>query len=217
MVRLGKMSLVNESEVLTTERGEDANWEDLYPSAVTAIFALDIVNSLISTLGCIGNVFTMLIIAKWDNISSGAAFMFALALTDVLAVFYDGIIDCLLMLFGFILREVNSSLCAMCTFFSWITTVASYYITACFSMDKCIAVLFPFKYRNLGTPRLATVVTIVMYVFCGSYSSTGLFVYRLGSENGYCRPVDFRNLSFSSIKRLHGLFLFHIPPPFVGL
>ena len=179
------------------------------------MFGLDIVNSIISTLGCIGNVFTMLIISKWDNISSGAAFMFALALTDLMAVFYDGIIDCLLPLFGFSLRSVNSILCAFCTFFSWITTLMSFYMTVLFSLDKCLAVVFPFKYRRYGKVKVCVIMTILIYVIGSLWTSAALLVFRIHPESGVCRPMKFEIISrhfFFEIRPNIGFILAGIMP-----
>ena len=141
---------------------ENVKWEDLYPGVVSAMFGLDIVNSIISTLGCIGNVFTMLIISKWDYISSGAAFMFALALTDLVGVFYDGIVDGVPLLFGFYIQTFNDFTCSICAFLLWATSFASFYMTVLFSFDKCLAVVFPFKYRQYGKPKVCIISTAIL-------------------------------------------------------
>ena len=122
-----------------------SRWTEFYPNMVPVNFALDIVVSIIAFFGCIGNVFTMTIISKWNNISSGAAFMLTLALTDFMSVLYDGIIDMFLNLLGITVKSLNDYMCAFWTFFSWTTTFSSYYITVLFSLDKCLAVWFPFK------------------------------------------------------------------------
>ena len=77
----------------TTEGTITPKWEDMYPVISNVVFGLDIICAVISVFGCIGNVFIMKIVSKWENISSGAALMFSVALADFLSVFYDGFID----------------------------------------------------------------------------------------------------------------------------
>ena len=133
----------------------------------------------------------MAIVFKWENMSSGAAFMFSLALADFLGVFYDGIIDELLPLFGFTLRLLNSALCAVCQYINYLTTFASYYITVLFSLDKCIAVMFPFKYREFGKPKACIISSILVYLCAGGIYSTELFAFRLDPVTLACRPIEF--------------------------
>ena len=59
----------------------------MYPISAGFVLGLDIASSVIAALGCIGNVFVMMVISKWKNISSGAACMFSLAMADFLAIF----------------------------------------------------------------------------------------------------------------------------------
>ena len=166
-------------------------WEDEYPNMVHLILALDIFCVVISILGCVGSILTMLVISKWKNVSSGAAFMYSLALTDLLAVFYDGVLDLMLPLFGWNISGVNDVICVCCKFFSWITTVASYYITVLFSLDKMLAVLFPFKYKIYGKARACVISTVVAYLVLSVWSLQTVFVFRLHPINKECAPVNF--------------------------
>ena len=137
----------------------------------------------------------MIVISRWDKISSGATFIWALALTDFLAVFYDGIIDMMLPFFGLTVTSLGHMICAGCKFFSWATTICSYYMTVMFSLDKCCAVLFPFKYRLLSKPKVAIILTIAVYVFCCIYSVPALLVFALHPKSETCRPVRFDYIS----------------------
>ena len=167
------------------------DWEEVYPTIANLILSLDILCSVISIIGCIGNVLTMVIISKWKDISSGAAFMYSLALTDLLAVFYDGILDELLPLFGWTLSSLSDVICALCKYFSWTTTLTSYYVTLLFSLDKCLAVLFPFKYREYGKPKACVIGTLLAYFLLGGWSTQTFFVYRIHPVTETCRPVKF--------------------------
>ena len=71
----------------------DITWEEVYPSIALFVMGMDIWNTVLSVIGCIGNIFVLLIISRWKLMSSGAAFMYSLALTDFLSLFWDGIID----------------------------------------------------------------------------------------------------------------------------
>ena len=73
----------------------------------------------------------------------GAAFMFVLALTDLLAVGYDGIIDMFLFNLGTDFAAMSDYSCKLLKLFSWVTTIASYYVISLLSIDKCLAVWVP--------------------------------------------------------------------------
>ncbi|XP_075248417.1 uncharacterized protein LOC142341374 [Convolutriloba macropyga] len=140
-----QITTINVSDYSGDETLSGVTWEDFYPGTSQAIFYIHIGCVIISIFGCFGNVFTMMIISKWSNISSGAAFIWGLALTDLVAVFIDGILEILLQMFGIVIASLNSFVCAAFNFLSWVTTMWSFYITVLFSLDKCFAVLFPFK------------------------------------------------------------------------
>ena len=69
--------------------------------------------------------------------------MFVLALTDLLAVGYDGIVDMFLSNLGIDFAAMSDYSCKFLKLFSWVTTVASYYIISLLSIDKCLAVWVP--------------------------------------------------------------------------
>ena len=116
--------------------------------------SLNFTSSLLSILGCIGNSFTMIIISKWKNISSGAAFMFSLALTDLAALSYDGIVETLLPLMGVNVVSLHGSLCPIFSFISWMTTFSSFYLTILFRH------LFPSLGSLLLSPWFGTYITL---------------------------------------------------------
>ncbi|XP_063712421.1 cysteinyl leukotriene receptor 1-like [Symsagittifera roscoffensis] len=181
------------------------SWEDAYPDAALFVFAMKILCSTISLFGCVGNVFTMVVISTWDRISSGAGFMWALALTDLLSVFYDGILDTLLSLFDISVASLGGDvMCASFKFFSWITTTCSYYMTVLFSLDKCIAVMFPFKYRVYGKVNLCVASTVVVYLFSAIYSIPAAVWYRVDPRNQFYfklpPPSKIKNQIISTVK-----------------
>ena len=191
------------------------NWEDIFPKASNAVFGLKVISATLSMFGIPGNILTMMVIAQWENLTSGAAFMFSLALTDLLTVVYDGVIDLLLPLFGFEMTSLNDVFCAVGNQFTWASTLSSYYVTVLFSLDKCLAVLFPFKYRNLGKPKVCVIGTTVVYVLMFLWSSAGLFVYRLSPVDNVCRFVKFDVISrnfFNNIRPTISLFINGIIP-----
>ncbi|XP_075248342.1 uncharacterized protein LOC142341304 [Convolutriloba macropyga] len=180
-------------DIETTVELSTSDWEELYPVIAQLVFSLDLSCAIISLFGCVGNLLVMMIISKWRNMSSGAAFMFILALADLMSVFYDGIIDEALPLFGFFLYQVNDSICAACKYFSVFSTFASLYITVLFGIDKLLAVYFPFKYRQYGKPKVSAIFAICVYLVFGVYATYNVFVFRIHPETGFCRPFDFRN------------------------
>ena len=167
------------------------SWEDLYPLVATLAFSLDVITPAISTLGCIGNTFTMIIISKWSSLSSGAAFMFALALTDFMASFYDGIIEGIPPLFEIRLDSINDFTCAFGGLLSRSTTFASFYMTVLFSVDKCLAVVFPFGYRQYGKPKACVIATVILYCFSLLQSFSSFFVQRKHPTLDKCYAANF--------------------------
>ncbi|XP_075241859.1 mu-type opioid receptor-like [Convolutriloba macropyga] len=170
-------------------------WEDVYPFVAMVTISLNFTSSLLSILGCIGNSFTMIIISKWKNISSGAAFMFSLALTDLAALSYDGIVETLLPLMGVNVVSLHGSLCPIFSFISWMTTFSSFYLTILFSLDKCLAVYFPLKYREYGKPKACVIATLSLYVVAAIFSAPLPFVTRLDPKTGLCEKTDFSIVS----------------------
>ena len=133
----------------------------------------------------------MLIISKWKNLSSGAAFMFSLALADFQSSFFDGVIDELLPSLQLNLKLLSGRVCAVYTFISNLTTVSSFYLTALFCVDKCISVTFPFKYRECGKPKVCLIATLSVYAFLALVLSPVLFVFDLDETKNVCRVSNF--------------------------
>ena len=158
---------------------------------------MEVVTNTISAFGCVGNIFIMIIVSHWDKLTSGGACMFSLALADFLSVFYDAFIDSLPKLIGYGLVSANSPICAISTMISWVTSYSSFYITVLFSLDKCIAVVFPFKYKQYAKPKLIVFATLLIY-FCETvYALPVLFVVRLHEVADFCYPVSFKYISRS--------------------
>ena len=67
-------------------------WEDEYPIVASLILPMKVISSLISTLGCVGNLLTMSIIWQWHHLTCGGACMFSLALANFLSLFYSAFI-----------------------------------------------------------------------------------------------------------------------------
>ena len=190
-------------------------WETIFPEIANLVLTLDVICSINGVLGCFGNLFTIIIISKWDNMSSGAAFMLSLAITDLITVFIDAILHTALPLLGVLVSAINDIVCATYTFLSWITTITSYYITVLFTFDKCVAVTFPFKYRTQGKPKIALIATILAYVALSAYCVPAIFVFRIHPATKTCRPYDFSIISrefFFETRTQIGNFLSGIIP-----
>ena len=192
------IAVINQTE-LSEENGEPnsfQNWQEFYPATAKLVFTLDISCTTISWFGLFGNLFTMLVISKWENMSSGAAFMFALAFSDFFGGVYNGIIAMAEPLIGWTLMEYNDVICAMCQHFRFTSTLNSYYATVLFSFDKCIAILLPFKYREYGKPRVAVVASLVCYFLIALWTFPTIFVFRLHPVSGQCRAINFQVVSY---------------------
>ena len=129
--------------------------------------------------------------------------MFSLALTDLLAVIYHGFIDSALPLFGLTLKAMSNITCVSCNFFSWTISMTSYYVTILFSLDKCIAVLIPFKYREHGKPMVCVISTVIAYAFCGAFSLPAVLVHEIDQVENECRLQKFDIISYDMILKLY--------------
>ncbi|XP_075248357.1 uncharacterized protein LOC142341317 [Convolutriloba macropyga] len=97
----------------------ELEWQEVYSDIADLLYGFDVFSAIISIFGCFGNLLTMQIISKWSKLTSGGAFMYSLALADFMSVFYDGILEKLLNLFGIRISGTNSATCAIFTFYSW--------------------------------------------------------------------------------------------------
>ena len=121
--------------------------------------------------------------------------MFTLALTDMLAAFYDGIIGGIPPLFDFHFNTINDFTCAFGGLCSRATTFAAFYMTVLFSVDKSIAVLFPFKYRQYGKPKACIIASIVLYCLSILQSLSSFFVQRKHPKFDKCLASNFDIIS----------------------
>ena len=112
------------------------------------------------------------------------------------AAFYLGIIDSGLPLLGWTLMTVNNAFCVGCSFFSWMVSMSTYYITILLSLDKCIAVLIPFKYREHSKPNICVLGTTLVCIFCCLFSVPALFVYEIDPETNECQIQKFDRISY---------------------
>ena len=141
--------------------------------------------------------------------------MLVLAITDLVTVVIDAILDTALPMFGLVLSSANKIICASYMFLSWLTTITSYYLTVLFSLDKCLAVSFPYFYRMHGKPKVVVVATVLSFVILSSYVSPAVFVFRIHPATETCRPTEFgivsREFFFETRTRI-GTFVSGIIP-----
>ena len=186
MENLQNLSLTTEEIPISLD-----TWVEVFPVAYAVVYGIKAFSATLSMFGVLGNLLTMLVIAQWQNLTSGAAFMFSLALTDFMTVLYDGVIELLLPLFDIHLIAINDVTCAVGSHFTFGSTLSSYYVTALFSLDKCLAVLLPFKYREYGKPKVCVISTIIAYVLMAIWTGIALFVFRVEPGAKICRAREF--------------------------
>ena len=182
-----------------TESYQDGNesdlWYEKYPDISFSIFVMQITSLIISIFGCFGNLFTIIIISKWDTLTSGATFMLILAIVDFTSASFVAIFIFVLPLSGFNLRDLNNISCASLTFAPTVIIYSSYYLTLLFSFDKFLAVMFPYKYRNFGTPKTSIYATaFVLTVEC-LLAIPNVLVFRIDSNFETCGAVNFQVIS----------------------
>ena len=96
---------------------------------------------------------------------------------------------------GYSLAALSNVTCAIGTFFYWITSYTSVYLMVLFSLDKCLAVVFPFKYKQYGKPIICKIATATIYMVQTFYAIPVLFVVRKHPTVQICFPADFSRLS----------------------
>ncbi|XP_063714797.1 FMRFamide receptor-like isoform X2 [Symsagittifera roscoffensis] len=195
--------------------GDFVDWGSAYPLSKIIRFGVDSLCATTGALGVFGNFVTMLIISKWKNMSSGAAFMFSLALSDFLSVIYNGFIDMARPLFGWTITGLSDWVCKFSMYWSFATSLASFYATVLFSADKCTAVMFPFFYRQHGKPKVAIIATVIMYFLLLVWTFPTVLVFRVHPLTGFCRAINFDFVSeefFRGLRNQIGSFINGIIP-----
>ena len=114
--------------------------------------------------------------------------MFILALTDLLAVSYDGIVDMAFSDLGIDFDSINIHSCRILKTYSWITTMVAFFIISLLSVDKCLAVWTPVTYKIWGTPKMAIVCSLGAYVAITIACIPVPFFYLISPEIQKCIP-----------------------------
>ncbi|XP_075247700.1 uncharacterized protein LOC142340843 [Convolutriloba macropyga] len=166
-------------------------WFELYPDIFFIIFLIEIIAIFISIFGCIGNIFIILIISQWENINSGATFMLILAVFDFLSASYVSIFNLALPLLNFHIRNFNNFLCAFSAFVSSFAIYTSYYLTVLFSLDKFVAVMFPFKYREFGKAKTGIYATLSVLMIQIAWAIPNVLVFRIEPYSQTCAAIHF--------------------------
>ncbi|XP_075248292.1 uncharacterized protein LOC142341257 [Convolutriloba macropyga] len=165
-------------------------WFESTEDILSARKIIEIISAVIAIFGCIGNIFIILIISKWDSLTSGATFMLLLAIFDFFSASFMSTFSLILPFIGFNLRDVNNFWCAFTTF-STFAIYSSYYITVLFSVDKFIAVMFPYKYREFGKPKISLLATALVVLTQMAWAIPSTMVFRIDSKFRTCGAVYF--------------------------
>ena len=177
------------------ESVEELEWFKIHTSIYFAIFLMNAISSIVSIFGCFGNVFIVLIISRWDKLTSAATIMLILAVFDFLSTFYVAIFNIGLPFLDFNLRNINHFSCAFLSFSSAFIIYTSYYVTVLFSFDKFLSVMFPFWYREYGKAWLSVFSTYFILTIQVLWALPQLFVARIDFDSKICAPTYFEIVS----------------------
>ena len=172
-----------------------SEWRNYHPNLAQTVTCFNVASFIVCIFGCVGSILTMIIIGNWDNLTSGATFMFTLAFTDMICAFHNGIIERGFPLFGLTLSGLNDNSCAFSYFLIFLVSYSSYYLTVFFSLDKCFAVWLPFKYRQFGKPRVCLVITVSIYIVQTLYCLPTVFAFGYKEEVAGCTPENYEIVS----------------------
>ncbi|XP_075253381.1 uncharacterized protein LOC142345285 [Convolutriloba macropyga] len=184
--------------------------EDLAESLASVT---DVMGAIVIPLtGCVGIVFnclTMAVVMYMGMDTSSLVYMLLVAIGDSTSVFIDTILNIGFTHWGWVVVLTRSDLsCKVGQWVSYLTTFATQYTLALFTLDRLLAIAKPIMYKQslkdkLWYPVAATGVTYVVVsgLLCGN-----LWMFTL--ENGAC-------LTDSSLSPTLQTFYFHYSVTFL--
>jgi len=144
---------------------------------------------LITVIGLIGNILTIIILSKRRNIkSSTAVYLNALAISDILILIFGPFCDWLEDMLEVIISNYGQFACKLQTFLQYSSSSTSSWLLVAVTIERAISVTMPHRVRSSCTTRVAIIVVIVTWIVV--YFANLHFLFGMGhTHNKLCKAV----------------------------
>ena len=146
--------------------------------------AIQILQTIIGLLGICGNGLVCVVIIKVHFMHTITnAFIFNQSLIDLLA-------SLLFLLYNVIPIPPGVTGVLLCSlwvsqYFVWMFFFMSTFNLVALTLERYLAIVFPFRYQVLGTRKNVIVTILCVWVFASLFNLTEMFLYHY--ENGKCK------------------------------
>ena len=148
---------------------------------------------IIMTWGITGNILSIIILfrlARRSSITSTTLYLTALALSDIMILLCGPLRNWINQIWEKDVRYYSEASCKSQLFFTYFSIHLSSWLLVAITMERVISVVFPHKVRTRCTPRIATIIIVVILIVIGGFSLIhpiiqGLVTSRSGTQ---CTP-----------------------------
>lgn len=148
--------------------------------------ALFIILGIMSLLIICSNLFVIILIGKNGSLRDvTGCFMASLSMAD-LGVGLSLLLPLIYMLFS---EYMNMVICNMIGFINSVTWVVSVYCMMLLSLDRCINIVYPYKYSKLASTKIFVFAILVVWVFSALlwiFPLVGIGSFKFNEEEVTC-------------------------------
>ncbi|XP_060085271.1 FMRFamide receptor-like [Ylistrum balloti] len=145
----------------------------------------------ISFMGIVGNLSSFMILLRLSNLSSFYMYLACLSLSDVVVLSIGGIYRWLMM--TVLSFETNGPIvCSVPFAFLMLFSALSAWITATVSVDRYIAVYYPFKVNQYCTRKRALIFVVLAFLLLLAINFPTI-CYEWNDDNSSCITPEFTN------------------------
>ena len=173
-----------------------------------------IVYPLFLLFGTFGNVMTIAIHKRTAQTSPLSAFFIALAVADLVLLYFNCFPYWIYIIFRFHLRKQNSLLCKVGYFLLYTSGVLSAWTLVAMTAQRAVCVLFPHRASVLCTVGKSKVIVVSMTLFIAAIHVHIIYGHDLKtfSDGVACTAIDDYQNFFFTIWSWVDLFIFSLLP-----
>ena len=134
-------------------------------------------------LGTIGNILSLIVLSRGNlRRQAGTVFLISLAVVDTLFLYLEIFHNWYLALTGIYLRDSTVVACKCMRFFLVVSTWSSAWLLVALTLQKLVAVCFPFKASRFNTMRTSIVIAAIILLISMGLSSHFFWTFGRTSE-----------------------------------
>ncbi|OWF48115.1 G-protein coupled receptor B0563.6 [Mizuhopecten yessoensis] len=122
----------------------------------------EVIMPIISSLGIVGNIVSFVVFVQLSKLSSFYLYFAFLALSDMASLVFGGIFDWIVTFFP-LYRSGNQFLCSVEFSFTLIFNQLSSWITVAITIDRYIAVCYPFHVNKCKIDQIFKVICEIVW------------------------------------------------------